>query len=52
METITEAVKTALSTVSTNSMTLIGDVLPSALAIVGAVLVVTIGIKVFRKVAK
>lgn len=52
METITTAVKTALLTVSTDAMSMIGDVLPGALTIVGAVLVVTIGIKVFRKVAK
>lgn len=52
MEEITTAVTTALTTVQTNAMSIIGDVLPSALTIVGAVLVVTIGIKVFRKVAK
>lgn len=52
MEAITTAVKTALSTVSTDAMSMIGDVLPGALTIVGAVLVVNIGIKVFRKVAK
>lgn len=52
MESITTAVKTALLTVSTDAMSMIGDVLPGALTIVGAVLVVTIGIKVFRKVAK
>lgn len=51
METITAAVKTALTTVETNAMTMIGDVLPSALAIVGAVLVITIGIKAFKKVS-
>ncbi|NLD20356.1 MAG: hypothetical protein GX663_08975 [Clostridiales bacterium] len=51
MEGISTSVKTALSTVSTDAMSLIGDVLPYALTIVGAVLVVVIGIKVFKRVA-
>lgn len=50
MEAITTAVKTALATASTDAQSLIGDVLPYALAIMGAVLVVSIGIKVFKKV--
>lgn len=50
MEAITTAVKTALTTVQTDATALIGDVLPYALAVMGAVLVVTIGIKVFKKV--
>lgn len=50
METITTAVKTALATVQSDATGLIGDVLPYALAIMGAVLVISIGIKVFKKV--
>lgn len=50
MEAITTAVKTALATVQTEAQGLIGDVLPYALAIMGAVLVVSIGIRVFKKV--
>ena len=50
MEAITTAVKTALATVQSDAQGLIGDVLPYALAVMGAVLVVTIGIKVFKKV--
>lgn len=50
MEAITTAVKTALNTVQSDAMGLIGDVLPYALAVMGAVLVVSIGIKVFKKV--
>lgn len=50
MEAITTAVKTALATVQTDATALIGDVLPYALAVMGAVLVVSIGIKVFKKV--
>ena len=50
MEAITTAVKTALATVQSDATSLIGDVLPYALAVMGAVLVVSIGIKVFKKV--
>lgn len=50
MEAITTAVKTALATVQSDAQGLIGDVLPYALAVMGAVLVVSIGIKVFKKV--
>lgn len=50
MEAITTAVKTALATVQSDATALIGDVLPYALAVMGAVLVVAIGIKVFKKV--
>lgn len=48
---IQSAVTTALATTQNDAMTLIASVLPYALAIVGAVLVVTIGIKVFKKVS-
>ena len=45
------AVTTALATTQSDAMTLIASVLPYALAIVGAVLVVTIGIRVFKKIS-
>lgn len=51
MTDITTAVTTALTTIQTDLMGLIGDVLPSALAIVGASLVVVLGIKLFKRVA-
>lgn len=50
MEAITTAVKTALATVQSDALGLISNVLPYALAVMGAVLVVSIGIKVFKKV--
>ena len=50
MDTITSAMQTALFAVQNDAMTLIGAVLPYALAVMGAVLVISIGIKVFRKV--
>lgn len=41
----------ALSTVQSEAMSLIASVLPYALAIMGAVVVVMIGIRVFKRVA-
>lgn len=51
MTDITTALTTALGTVSGNALSVIADVLPVALTIVGAVMVVTIGIRVFKKIA-
>lgn len=51
LDTITTSLGSALSDVSDNAMSVIASVLPYALAIVGAVLVVTIGIKVFKRIA-
>lgn len=50
MEAITTAVITALTTVQTNAITMIGDVMPAAMTIVGAMLVVKVGIKAFKSV--
>lgn len=50
MAAITEAVKAAMTDMQTNALALIGDVLPYALTIMGAVLVVSIGIRVFKRV--
>lgn len=46
---IQEALTTAFTDVSTNVMSTITNVLPVALGIVGAVMVVTIGIKIFKR---
>lgn len=48
---IVSTVGSALSTVQTDAMTMISTVLPYALAIVGAVLVITVGIRVFKKIS-
>lgn len=48
---ITTAVTGALSTVQSDALSMISSVLPYALAIVGAVLVVTIGIRVFKRIS-
>lgn len=52
MEGITTALTTALGTISSNVMSVFGDVLPAALTIVGAVIVVTLGVKMFKRIAK
>lgn len=49
---INSAVSTGLASVQSQAMTLIATILPYALAIMGAVLVVMIGIRVFKSVAK
>lgn len=51
MADITTAVTTALTTMQTDLMGLIGNVLPAALSIVGVSLVVVLGIKLFKRVA-
>lgn len=50
METITTALTGQFTTVAKSLTDIIGDVLPIALPVVGAVLVVTLGIKIFKKV--
>lgn len=51
MSSITSAVTTALGTVQSDALGLIASVLPYALAIVGATIVVMVGIRVFKRVA-
>ena len=48
---VQSAVTGALATVQSDSLSMISAVLPYALSIVGAVLVVTIGIRVFKKIS-
>ena len=48
---INTAVTTALGTVQSDALSLIAAVLPYALAIMGAIIVVMVGIRVFKRVA-
>lgn len=48
MESITTALNTALSTTSSDMLSAIGTVLPTALTVAGAILVVTLGWRLFR----
>lgn len=52
MEAITIALVTAISTTASNAMDAIAKILPVALPVMGAVVVVTIGIRVFKKFTK
>jgi len=48
---INSAVTSALGTVQSDALSLIASVLPYALAIMGAIIVVMVGIRVFKRVA-
>lgn len=52
MDAITTALTSALTTVSTDALSAIGAVLPKALPIMGAIVVITVGIRIFKKAAK
>lgn len=49
---IETAVTGALTTVQSDAMSMIAAVLPYALAIMGAIVVITIGIRAFKKTSK
>lgn len=51
MEAITTALSTAITTIGTDAMDAIAKVLPAALPIFGAIVVVSIGLRVFKRVA-
>ncbi len=51
MEAITQALSTGLTSCTTDAMGSIATALPAALPIMGAVAVITIGIRIWRKVA-
>ena len=48
---ISSALTSSFSSIATNAMSVISASLPYALTIIGSVLAVTIGIKVFKKIA-
>ena len=50
MEGVITALETSLTTVSESCLTMISKALPLALPIVGAVVVIGVGIAIFRKV--
>lgn len=50
MEAITTALSTAITTIGTDAMDAIAKVLPAALPIFGAIVVVSIGLRVFKRV--
>lgn len=52
MSTITSAMTTAFTSIVGDMMTTIGNILPIVLPIVGAVSVISLGVKLFRRFAK
>lgn len=48
---ITSAVTTGLSDVSSQAIAMIAAVLPAALVVLGAIVVISIGIRVFKRVS-
>lgn len=51
MEAVTSALTAGISTIASDAMSAIGAVIPVALPIMGAITVVGIGIKIFKKVS-
>lgn len=49
---VTEALTTSLSTIASDMLGAVSSILPIAAPVVGGVLVITFGIKVFKKFAK
>lgn len=52
MESIQTALTTAFTSISSDFATTIGNVLPVALGITGMIMVISFGIRLFRKLAK
>lgn len=52
MEGIISSLTTALGSASSSVMDAFGSVLPAALTIVTAVIVVTLGVRMFKRIAK
>ena len=52
MEGVTTALTTGITTIASSATDAIAKVLPVALPVMGAIVVVTIGIRVFKKFAK
>ena len=52
MTELVASLTTGFSTMSSDAISAIGSVVPYALPVMGAVVVISIAIKIFRKVAK
>lgn len=51
MEAVTTALTTGVTDIAAEAMKAVGAVVPAALPIAGTIIVVAIGLKVFKKVA-
>lgn len=52
MSAVTTALVSGIADMATESLSAIGSIIPVALPIAGAVVIVTIGLRTFKKVAK
>lgn len=50
--TVSSAVSTALASTASEAMSLIASVIPAALGIMGAIVVVSVGVRAFKRAAK
>ncbi|MDK2964716.1 hypothetical protein [Lacrimispora sp.] len=50
MEAVTTALTSGIATIAADALSAVGSVIPVALPIVGAIVVVSLGLKVFKKV--
>lgn len=50
MEAVTTALTNGITSIATEAMNAVGTVVPAALPIAGAIIVVSIGLRVFKKV--
>lgn len=51
MSGVTDAVVAGLTTTATSIMSSIGEIIPVAMPILGSVMVVIVGVKVFKRIA-
>lgn len=49
---VSDSLKTALTTIASDMTGVIGDIVPIAVPVIGGILVVTLGIKAFKKFSK
>lgn len=51
MEALTQALSTGITSIATECLEAIGTVVPAALPIAGGIIVVTLGVRVFKRMA-
>lgn len=52
METLITSLTTSIGSMATDAMSAIGSILPVVLPIVGGLVVITVGVKLFKRFAK
>ena len=51
MEALTQALTTGINSIATECLEAVGTVVPAALPIAGGIIVVTLGVKLFKRMA-